>query len=154
MAFSGPPNQNAMESLRRSRIRKLALLAAGGGFLLLGARIGASKLLGLMLYHPLRYSQQPFYYKLLEDAKQEFNKLSFKLDQLEYVLPGSNGHEIQKALLLHPSGGPPPEDLWIVNGGNSMVAMDWLQFFLGILTSLPAHISKPAILLVLPRLWR
>lgn len=122
-------------------------LTAGGG-----ARLGAYWLLNRLLYRPRPYDRTPS----PSTASITIAEAPYVLEHVTYVLPpvslyakvastptGSNpfdgpaekksrilnrGESWQHALLLRPSEEGSAASLWVVFGGNGMLAREWLRF--------------------------
>jgi len=136
-AVSRPaPPDGALRALRHGgspRLRRLLTAAAAVGGLCVGLRMLARQLLINLLYHPLRYQDDPASESAWRGAAEVFGRISYQLEQIEYKLPvtgifsADSGGLKQKAFLVHPKG-PPSGGLWMIFGGNAMVGMDWLHF--------------------------
>lgn len=106
----------------------------------------------LLLYHPSRYEDDMDYQQQIGRfqaiAKQ---KISYRLDTVHYSLQefwaGDRGKtgDNQQAFLIHPDG-PATGGLWVLFGGNAMLATDWLHFCWELL--LLDGAPRPAFLLV------
>lgn len=128
------------------------MCAAGVGSACIGLRLLAAKLLMMLLYHPARYEEDANYQAEIDNftaiVKQRIN---YRIDKVYYSLPGSTGGERvehdQQALLIHPQSAA-TGGLWVVFGGNAMLATDWFSFCWPILKNLPEGAARPAFLLV------
>lgn len=128
------------------------MCAVGVGSACIGLRVLAAKLLMMLLYHPSRYEEDPEHQPQIDNfraiAKQ---KISYRVDKVYYSwpgLPGGGGVEHnQQALLIHPEV-PATGGLWVVFGGNAMLATDWIPFCWQILNNMPDGTARPAFLLV------
>jgi len=109
--------------LSRGRGRFLLFAALSAGCLVTGARVLAAKLLVLMLYHPSRYLDDPKHSARISAFREAFGKVHHVLDEVAYA-EGS-----QKAWLLQADSRTTGTSvLWVVFGGNAMLATDWLDF--------------------------
>jgi len=161
MQGSGQPPRSMQGALARGplqllqehrRARRLLAAALAGGSLLLVLRASVSKLVPLMLYHPVRYDEIPGHERRLEHFKGAFGQLSYAFEEVEYPAPASaasgQGASAQRAILLRPAG-PPAGDFWLLFGGNAMVGSDWLEFCLELVEDLPAGSEgRPTFLLL------
>lgn len=142
-----------MQVLRESQRtrRLLAVILASGSFCLV-LRTLAAKLLGAMLYHPFRYQDDPQHSLRMRHFKGKFTEMAYQLEEVNYALPPSAFRDGlgQSALLVHPQGSP-TGGLWLLFGGNAMVATDWLEFCESMLATLLAQDGqdrRPAFLLI------
>lgn len=146
MGFAGVGG--ACLSLRVLAAKLLVSWGGGGGEELLQC------IQMLLLYHPSSYEDDMDYIPQIERfqsiAKQ---KMSYRLDKVYYSLHkfwgdgGEKKKDNQQAFLIHPDG-PAPGGLWVLFGGNAMLATDWISFCWQLLQGLPEGVPRPAFLLV------
>lgn len=148
------PRPNSLP-LPVSRVRWVNVMLVGSSFCFT-VRFLAMKLLGAMLYHPFRYADDPSHSKEVANWRKRFESFSYQLDEIEYTVPSSSwiylkfGGRVdamkQRAFLIHPTQAP--AGLWMVHGGNAMVATDWFEFCAACISVLPPQAGKPAFLLI------
>lgn len=93
-----------------------------------------------LLYHPRRYEQRDVLLGPRKIAGRQY-----ELERLDYAT-GFEGAEAQSGLLLWPRTGT--SELWVLFGGNAMVAADWLPLCDRLLSaSTQTGGSQPAFLL-------
>lgn len=131
------------------------MCAVGVGSACIGLRVLAAKLLMQLLYHPSRYDEDPEHQPQIDNfqavAKQ---RISYRVDRVHYSWPcversrgfAAEGHN-QQAFLIHPEV-PATGGLWVVFGGNAMLATDWFAFCWQLMKQLPDGAARPAFLLV------
>lgn len=120
-----PSMSVGLPSSPRAR-RLIAAMAILGGAVV-GSRLLAKKLLLALLYHP---SKDPDCARMMKDYASVFKKRQCRVELVQYeILPDGRSSSSsrglhQKAILVHPE--EPPTALWMIFGGNAMLASDSL----------------------------
>jgi len=124
------------------RTRRLLAATAIFGSIALGSRLLAKRLLLLLLYHP---SKDPSLLQKLRHYGSIFERYLYRLQMIDYELPAKGPAKLeQKAILVHPEEAPTA--LWVVFGGNAMMATDWFDIVEKLLQS-QREGMRPAFLL-------
>ncbi|CAE8605413.1 unnamed protein product [Polarella glacialis] len=111
----------------------------------MGLRLCFGRVEASLLYHPRRYKDQ----ELLPDSVWQLGAQLYASEKLSYSVRNWRGSSFpQSALLLKPQSGD-VDVLWVLFGGNAMLATDWLPFCTRLLTARGASPKLPGVAFLL-----
>ncbi|CAE8629726.1 unnamed protein product [Polarella glacialis] len=120
-------------------------LLGGSAGCFMGLRLCFGRVEASLLYHPRRYKDQ----ELLPDSVWQLGAQLYASEKLSYSVRNWRGSSFpQSALLLKPQSGD-VDVLWVLFGGNAMLATDWLPFCTRLLTARGASPKLPGVAFLL-----